>query len=113
MEDILFFVVVAAMVVVTQVLVFFIRNRTNQIGFALLPNLGLLGIGLIVSITGYVVAMGEPGSWADLGLIILLMVTFITTGISTVISLILIFVIKLPQLKPTPVQSQPKKKAKK
>jgi hypothetical protein len=113
MEDILFFIVVTAMVVVTQALVFFIRNRTNQIGLALLPNLGLLGIGLILSIIGYVVAMGEPGSWADLGFIILLMVTFITTGISTLISLILIFVIKIPQPKPTPLQSQPKKKAKK
>jgi hypothetical protein len=110
MEDILFFVVVAAMVVVTQALVFFIRNRTNQIGLALLPNLGLLGIGLIVSITGYVVAMGEPGSWADLGFIILLMVTFITTGISTLTSLALIFVIKPRPQKPIADQSQPKKK---
>jgi hypothetical protein len=113
MEDILFFVTVVALVVVTQALVFFIRNRTKKITFALLPNLGLLGIGLILSITGYVVAMGEPGSWADLGFIILLMVTFISTGISTLISLILIFVVKTPQPKPTPVQSQPKKKAKK
>ena len=113
MEEVLFFLTLIALVVVTQALVFFIRNRTNQIGFALLPNLGLLGIGLIVSITGYVVAIGEPGSWADLGLIILLMVTFITTGISTLISLVLIFVVKQLQPKPTPVQPQPKKKAKK
>jgi len=113
MEEVLSFLTLIALVVVTQALVFFIMNRTNQIGLALLPNLGLLGIGLILSITGYVVAMGETGSWADLGLIILLMVTFITTGISTLISLVLIFVVKLLQPKPTPVQPQPKKKAKK
>ena len=113
MEDVLFFLTVIALVVVTQVLVFVIRNRTNQIGLALLPNVGLLLIGLVLSVTGYVVAIGEPGSWADLGFIILLMVTFITTGISTLISLVLIFVVKPLQPKPRPVQPQAKKKTKK
>jgi hypothetical protein len=98
MEDVLFFFTIVAMVVVTQVLVIFIRHKTNQIGFALLPNLGLLGIGLVLSFVGYIVALGEQGSWAGLGFTILLMVTFIATGISTVISLILMFVVK-PQPK--------------
>ena len=113
MEEVLFFLTVIALVVVTQVLVFVIRNRTNQISLALLPNVGLLLIGLVLSVTGYVVAIGEPGSWADLGFIILLMVTFITTGISTLISLVLIFVVKPLQPKPRPVQPQAKKKTKK
>ena len=113
MEEVLFFLTVIALVVVTQVLVFVIRNRTNQIGLALLPNVGLLLIGVVLSVTGYVVAIGEPGSWADLGFIILLMVTFITTGISTLISLVLIFVVKPLQPKPRPVQPQAKKKTKK
>ena len=113
MEEVLFFLTVIALVVVTQVLVFVIRNRTNQISLALLPNVGLLLIGVVLSVTGYVVAIGEPGSWADLGFIILLMVTFITTGISTLISLVLIFVVKPLQPKPRPVQPQAKKKTKK
>jgi len=113
MEEVLFFLTVIALVVVTQALVFVIRNRTNQIGLALLPNVGLLLIGVVLSVTGYVVAIGEPGSWADLGFIILLMVTFITTGISTLISLVLIFVVKPLQPKPRPVQPQAKKKTKK
>ena len=113
MEEVLFFLTVIALVVVTQALVFVIRNRTNQIGLALLPNVGLLLIGLVLSVTGYVVAIGEPGSWADLGFIILLMETFITTGISTMISLVLIFVVKPLQPKPRPVQPQAKKKTKK
>ena len=113
MEEVLFFLTVIALVVVTQTLVFVIRNRTNQIGLALLPNVGLLLIGVVLSVTGYVVAIGEPGSWADLGFIILLMVTFITTGISTLISLVLIFVVKPLQPKPRPVQPQAKKKTKK
>ena len=113
MEEVLFFLTVIVLVVVTQALVFVIRNRTNQIGLALLPNVGLLLIGFVLSVTGYVVAIGEPGSWADLGFIILLMVTFITTGISTLISLVLIFVVKPLQPKPRPVQPQAKKKTKK
>ena len=113
MEEVLFFLTVIALVVVTQALVFVIKNRTNQIGLALLPNVGLLLIGFVLSVTGYVVAIGEPGSWADLGFIILLMVTFITTGISTLISLVLIFVVKPLQPKPRPVQPQAKKKTKK
>ena len=114
MEEVLFFLTVIALVVVTQALVFVIRNRTNQIGLALLPNVGLLLIGVVLSVTGYVVVIGEPGiGWADLGFIILLMVTFITTGISTLISLVLIFVVKPLQPKPRPVQPQAKKKTKK
>jgi hypothetical protein len=113
MEAILFFVPVVAMVIATQAIVFFIRTRTNQFVLALLPNVGLFVVGVILSFVGYIVALNEPGSIPGFGLMILLLVTFITTGISTVISLILIFVIKIPQSKPTPVQSQSKKKAKK
>jgi hypothetical protein len=113
MEGILVFLTAVAMVVVTQAVVLFIRNKTKQVALALLPNVGLLGVGIILSFVGYIVALNEPGSIPGFGLMILLLVTFITTGISTLISLILIFVIKTPQPKPTPVQSQPKKKAKK
>ncbi len=94
MEEILFFVILVAVVVLTQAIVFRIIKNTNQIILALLPNIGLLGIGILFSLVGYVVAMGEPGSWAGLGFIILLMVSLITTGISTLISLMVIFLFK-------------------
>jgi hypothetical protein len=94
MEEILFFVILVAVVVLTQAIVFRIIKNTNQIILALLPNIGLLGIGILFSLVGYVVAMGEPGSWAGLGFIILLMVSLITTGISTMISLMVIFLFK-------------------
>ena len=83
-----------ALVVGVQALVIYIRNQTNQIFLSLLPNLGLLTIGTIISVVGYVIALGEPGSWAGLGLIILLVITFMTTTISTLVSLLLIFIIK-------------------
>jgi hypothetical protein len=85
-----------AVVVGVQALVIYLRNKTNQIFLSLLPNLGLLIVGIIISVVGYVVALGETGSWAGLGLIILLMITFITTTISTLVSLLLIFVVKTP-----------------
>jgi hypothetical protein len=94
MEEILFFVILVAVVVLTQAIVFRIIKNTNQIILALLPNIGLLGIGILFSLVGYVVAMGEPGSWAGLGFIILLMVSLITTGISTLVSLMVIFLFK-------------------
>ena len=83
-----------AVVVGVQALVIYIRNQTNQIFLSLLPNLALLTIGIIISVVGYVVALGETGSWAGLGLIILLMITFITTTISILVSLLLIFIVK-------------------
>jgi hypothetical protein len=85
-----------AVVVGVQALVIYLRNKTNQFFLSLLPNLGLLIVGIIISVVGYVVALGETGSWAGLGLIILLMITFITTTISTLVSLLLIFVVKPP-----------------
>jgi hypothetical protein len=83
-----------AVVVGVQMLVVYLRKKTNQIFLPLLPNLGLFGFGIIISGIGYVVALNETGSWAGLGLIILLMVTVITTIISTLISLLIIFLIK-------------------
>jgi hypothetical protein len=86
-----------ALVVGVQVLVVYLRHQTKKIVLSLLPNVGLLVIGLIISVIGYVVALSEPGSWPGLGLIILLMMTFIVTIISTFISLFLNLLIK-----PTP-----------
>jgi hypothetical protein len=92
----LLFLTLIAIVVGVQALVIYIRNQTKQIFLSLLPNLGLLGLGIVLSLVGYVVALGETGSWAGLGFIILLLVTFMTTTISTLVSLVLIFVIKPP-----------------
>lgn len=94
MDNILFFITLVGLVVVTQALVLYIRDKTKQVILSLLPNLGLLALGLVLSFIGYIVALNEPGSWADLGLIIMLMITLISTTISTLTSLLLVFVIK-------------------
>ena len=94
MDSILFFITLVALVVVTQALVAYIHDKTKQVFLSLLPNVGLLALGLVLSTIGYFVALNEPGNWADLGLIIMLMITVISTTISTLISLLLVFVIK-------------------
>lgn len=90
----LLFLILIAVMVGVQMLVVYLRHKTKNIFLSLLPNVGLLVIGLIISVIGYVVALSEPGSWPGLGLIILLLVTFITTGVSTLISLLIVFLIK-------------------
>jgi len=97
MEGILVFLTAVAMVVVTQAVVLFIRNKTKQVPLALLPNVGLLGVGIILSFVGYIVALSEPGSIPGIGFMILMLVTLITTGISTFISLLFIVIIKPSQ----------------
>jgi hypothetical protein len=85
------FLSLIAVVVFTQVFVFYTLKKTNQIFVSLLPNVGLFLVGIILSFIGYVVALNEPGSWAGLGLIILLMLTLIVTTISSLVSLFLVF----------------------
>jgi hypothetical protein len=97
MEGILVFLIAVAMVVVTQAVVLFIRNKTKQVALALLPNVGLLGVGIILSFVGYIVALSESGSIPGIGFMILMLVTLITTGISTFISLLFIVIIKPSQ----------------
>jgi hypothetical protein len=60
----------------------------------LFGNLILLGVGVLFSVIGLIVAQGEPGSWAGLGFIILLMVTVITTLISSGASLLMYVILK-------------------
>lgn len=90
----LLFLTLIAVVVGVQVLVVYLRHKTKNFFLSLLPNVGLLVLGLIISVIGYVVALSEPGSWPGLGLIILLIVTFLVTTISTLISLLIVFLIK-------------------
>jgi len=57
-----------------------------------------LAAGVTLSLIGYLVAQGEPGSWAGLGLIILLMITMMTSVISLGVSILLYIVLK-PKVK--------------
>lgn len=90
----IFLLVNVVAVVLVQMLVVYLRKKKNRFFVAFLPNVGLLIVGLIFSVVGYLIALSETSSWADLGFLILLMVTVITTLISSFVSLLLLIFIK-------------------
>jgi hypothetical protein len=94
LQNPLLFLTLVGVFLLTQVFVFYIRQKTNQIFISLFPNVGLFVVGIIISIIGYAVALNESGSWAGLGLIILLTLTLILTTFSTLVSFLIVFLMK-------------------
>lgn len=88
------FLIPTIAITVTQMMIYknLIKRRDWKI--VLFGNLVLLGVGVLFSLIGYLVARGEPGSWAGLGLIILLMVTLMTTAVSIGISVVIYVMLK-------------------
>lgn len=82
------------LIAITQTFIYLRLKKTYQFKFVLYGNLILLGVGVLFSVIGLIVAQGEPGSWAGLGFIILLMVTVITTLISSGASLLIYVILK-------------------
>jgi len=76
-------------ITITQSLIYMNLAKKLQWKIVVLGNLMLLGVGVLFSVVGLIVAQGEPGSWAGLGFIILLIMTIITTIISSGISVIM------------------------
>ncbi len=76
-------------ITITQSLIYMNLAKKLQWKIVVLGNLMLLGMGVLFSVVGLIVAQSEPGSWAGLGFIILLSMTIITTIISSGISVII------------------------
>lgn len=91
------FVIPTIAISITQILIYMNLVKNLQWKVVIFGNLILLGVGVLFSIIGLIVAQGEPGSWAGLGFIILLMVTLITTVVSTFISVVMMMVLKAKQ----------------
>jgi hypothetical protein len=94
MENFILIVFGLLLVSLVQGLVYLIYQKTQKLFLAILPNLGLLMIGLMVVFLGFVVALSEPSSWAGFGAMIILWLVLIATFISTVTSLFLIYLMK-------------------
>jgi hypothetical protein len=62
LQNPLLFLTLVGVFLLTQVFVFYIRQKTNQIFISLFPNVGLFVVGIIISIIGYAVALNESGS---------------------------------------------------
>jgi hypothetical protein len=88
------FLIPSIAIAITQTLIYLNLKKTYQFKIVLFGNLILLGVGVLFSVIGLIVAQGEPGSWAGLGFIILLMVTVITTLISSGASLLMYVILK-------------------
>ncbi len=93
-QNVIPFLVPGILIAITQTFIYLRLKKTYQFKFVLFGNLILLGVGVLFSVIGLIVAQGEPGSWAGLGFIILLMVTTITTLISSGASLLMYVILK-------------------
>ncbi|MFZ9704528.1 MAG: hypothetical protein ACO3BB_04605 [Bacilli bacterium] len=69
-------------------------KKSTQLKMIIIPNLSLFGLGFVISLVGYLLALGEPGSWAGLGFTILMIVTLIATAISVGLSLVMFTFLK-------------------
>jgi len=96
-QNLIPFVVPTIAISMTQILIYMNLVKNLQWKTVIFGNLILLGVGVLFSIIGLIVAQGEPGSWAGLGFIILLMVTLITTVLSTFISVVMMMMLKAKQ----------------
>jgi uncharacterized membrane protein YcjF (UPF0283 family) len=100
MNDLMSFIIALPFFLLTQGLVYLIYKKTHQFAIALTPNLGLFGLGLIVSLIFFVIGSTQAGSWADLGFIILMMLTIFATLASTLTSVLFLYLLAKNQKKP-------------
>lgn len=91
------FVIPTIAISMTQILIYMNLVKNPQWKVVIFGNLILLGVGVLFSIIGLIVAQGEPGSWAGLGFIILLIMSLITTVVSTFISVVMLMILKAKQ----------------
>jgi uncharacterized membrane protein YcjF (UPF0283 family) len=93
------FIIALPFFLLTQGLVYWLYKKTHHFAIALTPNLGLFGLGLIVSIIFFVIGSTQPGNWADLGFIIMMMLTVFATFASTLTSVLLLYLLSKKQKK--------------
>ena len=87
-------VVPGLFVIATQMVTYLLLKKTTHLNMIIIPNLSLFGLGFVISLVGYLLALGEPGSWAGLGFTILMIVTLIATAISIGLSLVMFTFLK-------------------
>jgi hypothetical protein len=103
MEELFGILIALSLFVGVQFLVYRIYSQTHKVGLSLLPNLGILVLGLTFAITIMISASQTPGSWGDLIGIVLIVYSVIGSGFSTLASFLMIYLLKQRK-------NQPKKK---
>jgi len=103
MEELVGILIALSLFVGVQFLVYRIYSQTHKVGLSLLPNLGILVLGLTFAIVIMISASQTPGSWGDLIGIVLIVYSLIGSGFSTLASFLMIYLLKQRK-------NQPKKK---
>lgn len=103
MEELVGILIALSLFVGVQFLVYRIYSQTHKVGLSLLPNLGILVLGLTFAIIIMISASQTPGSWGDLIGIVLIVYSVIGSGFSTLASFLMIYLLKQRK-------NQPKKK---
>jgi len=94
MEELFGFVVALGLFSGIQFLVYRLYTKTKKVGLSILPNLGILVLGLTFAIILMITASQTPGSWGDLIGIVLIIYSVIGSGFSTLVSFLMIYLIK-------------------
>ena len=77
------YLVPGVFVILTPWVTFLPLKKHLNLKIVIVSNLCLFGFSVVISGIGYLIALGEPGRWAGLGFVILMMLTFFATLIST------------------------------
>lgn len=88
------FLIAMCLFVGVQLIVYWLYQMTRSLFFSLLPNLGILVFGVILGIVAIVLAPQTPGSWLDLIGVVLIMYAAIGSGLSTLVSFLMIYILK-------------------
>ncbi|MFZ9138841.1 MAG: hypothetical protein ACO207_00100 [Bacilli bacterium] len=94
MEELFGLVVALGLFGGIQFLVYRLYTKTKKVGLSILPNLGILVLGLTFAIILMVTASQTPGSWGDLIGIVMIIYSVIGSGFSTLVSFLMIYLIK-------------------
>lgn len=90
------FLIAILLFVLVQGFVYRIYSKTNKVLLALAPNFALLGLGILLAIIGYFIGLEEIGPWQPiLGAWLIFIMMALLTIISSVVSLLLIVLLRL------------------
>lgn len=101
MEELLGGLIAVLLFVGIQFAVYTIYRKTQKRGLALLPNLGILVLGVATGLILVAVARQTPGSFGDLVGIILIIYSVIGTGLSLLVSFLMLYLINKRKSQPT------------
>lgn len=101
LQSILIYVIGFGVIGGAQWLVYSIYRKSGKWLLALLPNLMVPIFGVFLTLFLYWMGVSEGNTWIDLGVIILVILTFYATLISVGISIVMLVILSLKKKKQT------------